>query len=222
MGLWLQVFRRAAKWKVTTPRMSPPFVVADIGAGSIDIILCDVGRVLRKVVLTGAGDLVDSMLSHALGIADMDLVAAPKIHPVGRVERRGIVRLAGGTPLRDERVMHADVVGRAVLLTPDKAVTLPANLDLATILSERRRCKEDVIISNLLRGLARLPMGIAKPKVLLVGGGACDEEVVLLAREALGRLEATVGRGNIRGTVGPHNCVATGLVLSRLALDPGP
>lgn len=207
---------------MTTPRLSPPFVVADIGAGSIDIILCDVGRVLHKAVLTGAGDLVDSMLSHALGIADMDLVEALKIHPVGRVERRGVIRLAGGTPLHDARVMHADVVGRSVLLTPDKVVALPSNLNPATILSERRRCKQDVIISNLLRGLARLPMDLAKPKVLLVGGGACDEEVVLLAREALGRLGATVGRGNIRGTEGPRNCVATGLVLSRLALDPGP
>ena len=205
---------------LTTPRLRAPCVIADIGAGSIDLVLYAGGAPQATIELSGAGDLVDAMLGQALGIADLDLVERLKRHPVGRVERRGIIRLQNGAPVRDDRAACADLVGKAVLVTPDAIVPLAADAEPAEIVAERRRCKEDVIVANLLRGFARLPIEGARIHVALVGGGACDDELVMLAREALGRLGVTVGRANVRGTEGPRNCVATGLVLSRLAMQP--
>ncbi|MGB9825331.1 MAG: diol dehydratase reactivase ATPase-like domain-containing protein, partial [Desulfofundulus sp.] len=50
--------------------------------------------------------------------------------------------------------------------------------------------------------------------VVLVGGSALDFEVPHLISDALAHYGVVTGRANIRGTEGPRNAVATGLVLS--------
>lgn len=50
--------------------------------------------------------------------------------------------------------------------------------------------------------------------VVLVGGSALDFEVPQLVTDALSQYGVVAGRGNIRGTEGPRNAVATGLVLA--------
>ena len=54
------------------------------------------------------------------------------------------------------------------------------------------------------------------PNVVLVGGSAEDFEIPEMLMEALSEYRIVCGRGNIRGTQGPRNAVATGLVLSYL------
>jgi hypothetical protein len=51
--------------------------------------------------------------------------------------------------------------------------------------------------------------------VVLVGGSALDFEVPQLVTDALSKFGVVAGRGNIRGTEGPRNAVATGLILAK-------
>ncbi len=50
--------------------------------------------------------------------------------------------------------------------------------------------------------------------MVLVGGSSPDFEVPQLVTDALAHYRLVAGRGNIRGTEGPRNAVATGLILS--------
>lgn len=201
---------------LTTPRARPPLLAIDIGAGSLDLVVHD-GVALQRVELTGAGDLVDEILSQTLGIRDAGLVEALKIHPVARVERRGIARLAGGAAVSDPRVDSARLVGRTVVLGPDTVMELPADMDPSSVQRERSRCKREVIVENLVRGLKELRLPARGMQVLLVGGGALDDELAVEVVRTLVPMGAAVGRANVRGQEGPRNCVATGMVLSRLA-----
>ena len=54
------------------------------------------------------------------------------------------------------------------------------------------------------------------PNVVLVGGSAEDFEIPEMLMEALADYRIVCGRGNIRGSEGPRNAVATGLLLSYL------
>ena len=50
--------------------------------------------------------------------------------------------------------------------------------------------------------------------VVLVGGSAEDFEIPEMLMEEFANYRIVCGRGNIRGSEGPRNAVATGLVLS--------
>ncbi|TGD95388.1 diol dehydratase reactivase subunit alpha, partial [Salmonella enterica subsp. enterica serovar Poona] len=52
------------------------------------------------------------------------------------------------------------------------------------------------------------------PFGVLVGGSSLDFEVPQLVTDALAHYRLVAGRGNIRGSEGPRNAVATGLILS--------
>ena len=53
--------------------------------------------------------------------------------------------------------------------------------------------------------------------VVLVGGSAEDFEIPEMLMEELSEFRIVCGRGNIRGTEGPRNAVATGLLMSYLS-----
>jgi hypothetical protein len=66
-----------------------------------------------------------------------------------------------------------------------------------------------VIGGNVMTGLERSAKEASD--VLLVGGGAGDDELVRAVSEQLGQ-EITVGRGNVAGELGHRFAVAYGLV----------
>ncbi|MGS9102541.1 diol dehydratase reactivase ATPase-like domain-containing protein, partial [Salmonella enterica subsp. enterica serovar Infantis] len=77
--------------------------------------------------------------------------------------------------------------------------------------------KERVFVTNALRELRHVikTFNIRYiPFVLLVGGSSLDFEVPQLFTDALAHYRLDAGRGNIRGSEGPRNAVATGLILS--------
>ncbi|EKO2585411.1 diol dehydratase reactivase subunit alpha, partial [Salmonella enterica] len=81
----------------------------------------------------------------------------------------------------------------------------------------RRSAKERVFVTNALRALRQVsPTGNIRdiPFVVLVGGSSLDFEVPQLVTDALAHYRLVAGRGNIRGSEGPRNAVATGLILS--------
>lgn len=83
----------------------------------------------------------------------------------------------------------------------------------------RREAKRKVFVRNALRALQKIAPDhdLRKiPNVVLVGGSAEDFEIPEMLMDALSEYRIVCGRGNIRGTEGPRNAVATGLLLSYL------
>lgn len=81
----------------------------------------------------------------------------------------------------------------------------------------RRQAKEKVFVTNCLRALRQVsPGGSIRDIafVVLVGGSSLDFEIPQLITDALSHYGVVAGQGNIRGTEGPRNAVATGLVLA--------
>ncbi|EHP4255930.1 diol dehydratase reactivase subunit alpha [Salmonella enterica] len=96
-------------------------------------------------------------------------------------------------------------------------VPLPGDLALEKVRAIRRSAKERVFVTNALRALRQVsPTGNIRdiPFVVLVGGSSLDFEVPQLVTDALAHYRLVAGRGNIRGSEGPRNAVATGLILS--------
>ncbi len=87
------------------------------------------------------------------------------------------------------------------------------------IVQVRREAKLKVFITNAFRALRKVAPGHNLKNistVVLVGGSAEDFEIPEMLTEAFTDYRIVCGRGNIRGTEGPRNAVATGLVLSYL------
>ena len=81
----------------------------------------------------------------------------------------------------------------------------------------RREAKRKVFVTNAVRALTRVaPEHDLRniSNVVLVGGSAEDFEIPEMLMEEFAGVRIVCGRGNIRGTEGPRNAVATGLVLS--------
>ena len=81
----------------------------------------------------------------------------------------------------------------------------------------RNSAKKKVFVTNAIRALAKVsPTNNVRDIsfVVLVGGSALDFEVPQLVTDALSQYNVVAGRANIRGTEGPRNAVATGLVLA--------
>ncbi|ECI5359215.1 diol dehydratase reactivase subunit alpha, partial [Salmonella enterica subsp. enterica] len=109
------------------------------------------------------------------------------------------------------------VFARVCVVKPDELVPLPGDLALEKVRAIRRSAKERVFVTNALRALRQVsPTGNIRdiPFVVLVGGSSLDFEVPQLVTDALAHYRLVAGRGNIRGSEGPRNAVATGLILS--------
>jgi len=92
----------------------------------------------------------------------------------------------------------------------------PTALSIEKIKFVRRAAKEKVFVTNALRALRQVSLTgdiRGMEHVVLVGGSALDFEIPQLVTNALSKYGVVAGRGNIRGTMGPRNAVATGLVL---------
>jgi diol dehydratase reactivase alpha subunit len=83
----------------------------------------------------------------------------------------------------------------------------------------RKLAKKEVFVKNAIRALKNVaPNGDIRAisNVVLVGGSALDFEIPNMILEELSYFNIVVGKGEIRGTEGPRNAVATGLVLSKV------
>ena len=98
-----------------------------------------------------------------------------------------------------------------------KLLPLEGDWSMEKIRLIRQQAKQKVFVTNAIRALTRVsPTGNVRDIqfVVLVGGSALDFEVPQMVTDALSQYKVVAGRGNIRGTEGPRNAVATGLVLS--------
>jgi diol dehydratase reactivase alpha subunit len=87
------------------------------------------------------------------------------------------------------------------------------------IVAVRRQAKRKVFVRNALRALKRVaPGGNIRliHFVVLVGGSALDFEIPQMISDALFEFGVVTGRANVRGSEGPRNAVATGLILAHV------
>ena len=188
---------------MTTPGTKLPLAIPD-------------GRV-RTTHQAGAGELVTMLIQTELGLKSRTTAEQIKKYPMGKVESLFHLRLENGAMQFFEESIDPRYYGHVVLLAPDEMLRIEEDIPMERILEVRRDAKRKVFVRNAIRALRQVaPEHDLRsiPNVVLVGGSAEDFEIPEMLMQALSEYRIVCGRGNIRGTEGPRNAVATGLLLS--------
>ncbi|EAT2431699.1 propanediol dehydratase reactivase alpha subunit PduG [Salmonella enterica] len=202
---------------LTTPGTTRPLAILDLGAGSTDASIINPKGEIIATHLAGAGDMVTMIIARELGLEDRYLAEEIKKYPLAKVESLFHLRHEDGSVQFFPTPLPPAVFARVCVVKPDELVPLPGDLGLEKVRAIRRSAKERVFVTNALRALRQVsPTGNIRdiPFVVLVGGSSLDFEVPQLVTDALAHYRLVAGRGNIRGSEGPRNAVATGLILS--------
>ncbi|HBQ8792176.1 TPA: propanediol dehydratase reactivase alpha subunit PduG [Klebsiella quasipneumoniae] len=202
---------------LTTPGTTRPLAILDLGAGSTDASIINPKGEIIATHLAGAGDMVTMLIARELGLEDRYLAEEIKKYPLAKVESLFHLRHEDGSVQFFSTPLPPAVFARVCVVKPDELVPLPGDLALEKVRAIRRSAKERVFVTNALRALRQVsPTGNIRdiPFVVLVGGSSLDFEVPQLVTDALAHYRLVAGRGNIRGSEGPRNAVATGLILS--------
>lgn len=202
---------------LTTPGTDVPIAILDMGAGSTDAAVLRADRQGQSIHLAGAGNMVTLLIQSELGLELFDTAEDIKRHPLAKVESLFSIRHEDGTVEFFDTPLPPAVYARTVVLKPDGMLPLDLTMPVEHIRQVRRRAKERVFVTNAIRALERVsPTRNVRDIafVVLVGGSAMDFEIPQLVTRALADYRVVAGRANIRGSEGPRNAVATGLVLS--------
>ncbi len=202
---------------LTTPGTTRPLAILDLGAGSTAASIINPKGEIIATHLAGAGDMVTMIIARELGLEDRYLAEEIKKYPLAKVESLFHLRHEDGSVQFFPTPLPPAVFARVCVVKPDELVPLPGDLALEKVRAIRRSAKERVFVTNALRALRQVsPTGNIRdiPFVVLVGGSSLDFEVPQLVTDALAHYRLVAGRGNIRGSEGPRNAVATGLILS--------
>jgi len=202
---------------LTTPGTDKPLAIIDMGAGSTDAAIINRQEVISSIHLAGAGNMVTLLISSELGLDDFHLAEEIKKYPLAKVESLFHIRLEDGSVQFFDTPLDPRVFARVVILKDEEMIPIPTKHSLEKIRTIRREAKKKVFVTNALRSLRRVsPTNNIRDIdfVVLVGGSSLDFEVPELVTESLAEYGIVAGRGNIRGTEGPRNAVATGLVLT--------
>lgn len=201
---------------LTTPGTSKPLVIIDIGAGSTDA--CSIDKEGRKdlVHLAGAGNMVTLLIQKELGIADLNLAEDIKKYPLARVESLFYIRHEDGNVEFFKNSLSPKIFAKNVLIKNGQLIPIDLDLSIEKIKHIRRDAKKKVFVTNALRSLKKVSFTNSLRDfefVVIVGGSALDFEIPQMITKALSEYGIVAGCGNIRGTEGPRNAVATGLII---------
>ncbi|MCV7207996.1 diol dehydratase reactivase subunit alpha [Mycolicibacterium canariasense] len=205
---------------LTTPGTDKPLVVLDLGGGSTDAAVIRTDGATDATHLAGAGDLVTKLIDAELGLDNLELAEEIKRCPLGKVESFFHIRLENGTVQFFEKPLPATAFARVVALGDGGMSPIPTRHSLDRIRRVRRTAKERVFVVNALRALRGIAPGGDLRQigfVVLLGGCALDFEIPELIADAVAPYGIVCGTGNVRGTEGPRNAVASGLVASYAA-----
>lgn len=200
---------------LTTPGTDKPLVVLDLGGGSSDAAVIQTDGRTEATHLAGAGDLVTKLIDAELGLDNLELAEQIKRCPLGKAESFFHVRLENGTVQFFDTPLPATAFARVVTLGDTGMSPIPTRHSLDRIRSVRRTAKERVFVVNALRALRGIAPGGDLRQigfVVLLGGCALDFEIPQLIADAVAPYGIVCGTGNVRGTEGPRNAVASGLV----------
>lgn len=204
---------------LTTPGTQLPLAILDMGGGSTDAaVISNYGNVVMTHQ-AGAGELVSMLIQTELGLSDRHVAEQIKRYPLAKVESLFHMRMENGQMTFVDESIDPRFFGRVCLLTDNGMIRIEEDIPMEKIVQVRREAKRKVFITNAFRALRKVaPEHNLKniSTVVLVGGSAEDFEIPEMLTEAFTDYRIVCGRGNIRGTEGPRNAVATGLVLSYL------
>lgn len=204
---------------MTTPGTRLPLAILDMGGGSTDAALLEANGRVKTTHQAGAGELVSMLIQTELGLHSRTTAEQIKKCPMGKVESLFHMRLENGSMQFFEESIDPRYYGNVVLLAPGEMLRVEEDIPMEKIMEVRRDAKKKVFVRNAIRALKEVAPehDLRKiPNVVLVGGSAEDFEIPEMLMEALSEYRVVCGRGNIRGTEGARNAVATGLVLSYL------
>lgn len=207
----------AIQGALTTPGTTRPLAILDLSAGSTDASIINQSGEIVATHLAGAGDMVTMIIARELGLNDRYLAEEIKKYPLAKVESLFHLRHEDGSVQFFPTPLSPHVFARVCVVKPDELVPIPGDLTQEKVRAVRRSAKERVFVTNALRALRQVsPGGNIRdiPFVVLVGGSSLDFEVPQLVTDALAHYRLVAGRGNIRGSEGPRNAVATGLLIS--------
>ncbi len=202
---------------LTTPGAALPLAILDMGGGSTDAAVLYPDGKVDRIHQAGAGELVTMLIQIELGLKDSHVAEQIKRYPLAKVESLFHMRMENGQMTFVEDSIDPRFFGRVVLLTEEGLVRLEEDLPMEKIREVRREAKRKVFLTNALRSLSKVAPGHdlkVITNVVLVGGSAEDFEIPDMLMEEFANYRIVCGRGNIRGSEGPRNAVATGLVLS--------
>ena len=205
---------------LTTPGTDKPLVVLDLGGGSTDAAVIETNDHTDATHLAGAGDLVTKLIDAELGLDNLELAEEIKRCPLGKAESFFHIRLENGTVQFFEKPLPPTAFARVVALGETGMNPIPTRHSLDRIRAVRRTAKERVFVVNALRALRSIAPGGDLRQigfVVLLGGCALDFEIPELIADAVAPFGIVCGTGNVRGTEGPRNAVASGLVASYAA-----
>ena len=209
----------AIRGALTTPGTDKPLAIIDMGAGSTDASIINREGKIKSIHLAGAGNMVTLLIKSDLGIDDFDMAEDIKKHPLAKVESMFHVRHEDGTVQFFDKPLDPKVFAKVVLLKDGFMVPIEGIPSLEKIKMVRANAKKKVFVTNAIRALQKVsPTNNVRDIafVVLVGGSALDFEVPQFVTDALSQYNVVAGRGNIRGSEGPRNAVATGLVMASI------
>jgi hypothetical protein len=187
---------------LTTPGVQDA-VVVDVGGGTVDVLSSK-----HRVVLPGAGQLLTTATAAALDISTSAAEYAKRTEAVTAVTAQLVEDEHGRRRFLDKPI-DGRCTGWLLASAPSGLLPFTSRLSGSEWRSWRLAAKRLVIGGNILTGIEQAAPDVSA--VLLVGGGAGDDELVRAVSEHLGR-GVTVGRGNVVGTLGHRFAVAYGLV----------
>ncbi|MDH6194138.1 hypothetical protein M2272_000759 [Mycobacterium frederiksbergense] len=189
---------------LTTPGVTPGVVVVDVGGGTVDVVTDG-----SRIVLPGAGQLLTTATATALDISRSAAEYAKRAEAVTAVTVQLIEDEHGRRQFLDKPI-NGRCTGWLLTSAPSGLLPFTSRLSGTEWRSWRLAAKRLVIGGNVMRGIEQVSPGATG--VLLVGGGASDDELVRAVSEQLGH-QVSVGRGNVGGQLGHRFAVAYGLVV---------
>jgi len=202
---------------VTTPGTKLPLAILDMGGGSTDAAIINEDGSISMIHQAGAGELVSMLIQTELGLDDRHTAEQIKRYPLAKVESLFHMRMENGQMTFVEDSIDPRFYGRVVLLSENGLIRIEKDIPMEKIVQVRKDAKRKVFITNAIRALKTVAQNKNLKNisnVVLVGGSAQDFEIPEMLMEEFANHRIVCGRGNIRGTEGPRNAVATGLVLS--------
>ena len=202
---------------LTTPGTRLPLAILDMGGGSTDAAIIHENGHVDLTHQAGAGEMVSMLIQTELGLADRHMAEQIKRYPLAKVESLFHMRMENGQMTFVEESIDPRFYGRVVLLSPTGLIRVEKDIPMEKIQQVRREAKKKVFVTNAFRALRKVAPDHDLRQisnVVLVGGSAEDFEIPEMLMEEFANYRIVCGRGNIRGSQGPRNAVATGLVLS--------
>jgi hypothetical protein len=183
----------------TTPGMLPGALVADFGAGTVDVITPD-----GEAVVAGAGDLLTAAVAETLGVSR---AAADWIKRGPSIRIDGTHRYEAEDGTRGFLDTPAPTAAAGMLAVPGPGGLLPfgagpaGNMAPSEWRALRHRLKQATLAASLQRALTALDWRPASPaQLLLVGGPVGDDELVGVLSRSLPP-SVMIGRATVGGTL---------------------